>query len=64
MATATDNRRTLTVPEVASILGISVRHCYDVIREGQLPSLRLGSRVLVPADQLEKLLAGDELSEK
>jgi excisionase family DNA binding protein len=54
-----DGRRTISVPEAARLLGISARHGYDMAREGKLPSLRLGERVVVPVEQLEKLLAGE-----
>lgn len=30
---------------------------YDAIRRGDIPSVRLGRRILVPADALDRLLA-------
>jgi excisionase family DNA binding protein len=49
-------RRTLTVPEVASILGISRSSAFEAAKSGQLPTIRLGTRLLIPKAALEKLL--------
>ena len=48
----------LDVAEVARILKIGRRQCYQLVRSGELPSLRLGRRVVVPRVQLERLLEG------
>jgi excisionase family DNA binding protein len=50
-------RLTLTVPEAARLLGISRMTAYAAVREGALPSLRIGRRVLVPRAALDRLLA-------
>lgn len=52
-----EERRALDVPEVARRLGISRSFAYELVASGRLPSIRLGRRVLVPVDQLERLLA-------
>ena len=41
-------RQVMTVPEVAAALGISRGAAYDAIRRGELPSRRVGRRILVP----------------
>jgi excisionase family DNA binding protein len=51
-------RLTLTVEEVAATLGISLSHAYEAIRRGEIPSIRIGRRVLVPRAALERLLEG------
>jgi len=51
-------RRTLTVPEVAGILGISRSSAFSAAKAGQLPTIRLGKRVLVLKAAFEKLLEG------
>ena len=51
---------TLNVREVATRLGISQSHCYDLVREGKLPAIRLGARVVVPLSALGRFL--DETS--
>jgi excisionase family DNA binding protein len=55
----TDNRLVLTVSEAAAALGISRAHAYELVARGELPSLRLGRRIVVPRRGLERLLDGD-----
>ena len=50
-------RRTRTVEEAAQILGISRASAYSAAKTGELPTIRLGNRLLVPDAALEKLLA-------
>jgi excisionase family DNA binding protein len=49
-------RLTLTVEEAASLLGISRNLAYELVAEGQIPSIRLGRRVLVPRQALYRML--------
>jgi excisionase family DNA binding protein len=49
-------RRTVSVPESAQMLGISPNAAYEAIRRGELPHLRIGRRVVVPLAALAKLL--------
>jgi excisionase family DNA binding protein len=46
----------LSVPQAASILGISKDLAYDLTARGELPSLRFGRRVVVPTKLLLTLL--------
>lgn len=50
-------RLTFTVEEVASILGISRNSAYEAVRRGEIPTIRLGRRILIPRSRLEDLLA-------
>ena len=43
---------TLTVPEVGEALGISRAKAYDLVRSEGFPSIRIGTRILVPRDKL------------
>jgi excisionase family DNA binding protein len=58
------DRITLTVEEAGTRLGISRTLAYELVRRGEIPSIRLGRRVLVPIRSLERLVesASDELS--
>jgi excisionase family DNA binding protein len=58
VSVAGTERKTLTIAEASRVLGISERHAYDMVREGKLPALRLGNRIVVPVHQLERLLEG------
>jgi excisionase family DNA binding protein len=42
----------LSVPEVASVLGISRAGAYELVKEKGFPSLTIGSRILIPRDKL------------
>ena len=46
------SRTTITVEEAASLLGIGRSAAYEAARRGQLPTRRLGRRLLVPVPAL------------
>jgi excisionase family DNA binding protein len=50
------DRITLTVEEAGTRLGISRTLAYELVRRGEIPSIRLGRRVLVPIRALERLV--------
>ena len=48
----------MTVREAARLLHISRNTCYELVRRGELPAVKLGSRILrVPRRGLEQWLA-------
>ena len=47
---------TVSVTEAARVLGISRAFGYAFVARGELPSLRLGRRVVVPRRALEQLI--------
>jgi excisionase family DNA binding protein len=49
-------RLCITVPEAAKMLGISRNFAYQLVREGKIPSIRLGKRILIPKIALEEML--------
>ena len=50
------NRAVLTVDETAEVLGISRNSAYKAVAEGQIPSIRVGKRILVLLKPLTKML--------
>jgi excisionase family DNA binding protein len=52
--------RTVSVDEVAQVLGISRNHAFRCVGRGEIPSVRIGRRVLVPAAFLDRLLSVDD----
>ncbi len=54
-----DERLTLTVSEAAQLLGISRGTAYECVRAGELPSITLGRRVLIPGQRLDELVASE-----
>ncbi len=51
-----ETRVTLTVPEAARLLSISRSTAYSAAKAGQLPTIRLGRRLVVPTHALRELL--------
>ena len=56
----TDERLTVTVTEAADLLGISRGMAYECVRTGDIPSVRLRGRILIPRRKLEALLDGGD----
>lgn len=50
------DRPTITVEEAAPILGICRSTAYVLARSGELPTLRLGRRFVVPVAALRRML--------
>lgn len=54
----------LSVPEVASALGISRAGAYDLVRSDGFPVIRIGKRVVIPKENLvewiKKQVSGEE----
>lgn len=55
-ADSSPRRLTLTVAEAAKVLGIGRSSAYEAVKLGQLPSIRIGRRLLVPIAALERML--------
>ena len=51
-----DERLVITVEEAGRLLGISRSLAYQLVRQGDIPSLRLGRRIVVPRHALESKL--------
>ncbi|MFC2032692.1 helix-turn-helix domain-containing protein [Chloroflexota bacterium] len=47
---------TLTVTECAKHLGIGRNSAYEAVKKGEIPSIRVGKRLLVPVVALDRLL--------
>ncbi len=54
-----EGRVTLTIEEAASLLGLGRSACYEAARRGEIPTRRLGRRVLVPVPALLRWLGVD-----
>ncbi|MEO7572195.1 MAG: helix-turn-helix domain-containing protein [Acidimicrobiales bacterium] len=57
-------RTTITVEEAASLLGIGRSAAYEAARRGQLPTRRLGRRLLVPVPALLEWLGASAHRER
>jgi excisionase family DNA binding protein len=52
-------RATYTVSEAGQRLGISRATAYRAVKDGDLPSIRIGRRLVVPREAVEQMLAHD-----
>ena len=48
-----------TVEETASILRVGKNTVYAAVRKGEIPSIRIGDRILVPRIALQRMLNGE-----
>lgn len=53
-------RQTLTVAEAASLLRIGKNTAYAAVHNGEIPSLKIGGRLLIPTARLLKLIDPDD----
>jgi len=45
-------------PETGEALGLGKNATYDAAKNGQIPTIRVGKRILVPRVALDRLLSG------
>jgi excisionase family DNA binding protein len=57
-----DHRITLSIEETASLPGLRRTATYEAARRGQIPSRRLGRRVVVPVPALIEWLSSDAVA--
>jgi excisionase family DNA binding protein len=53
-----EKRLTMTIPEVAEMLGIGRNQAYEAAKTGQIPTIRIGKRLIVSRQALENKLLG------
>ncbi|MFC2027068.1 helix-turn-helix domain-containing protein [Chloroflexota bacterium] len=56
MKNMTEKQLVYTAAEVSHLLCIGKNLVYDGIRNGQIPSIKIGRRLLIPRQALEQLL--------
>jgi len=49
-------RKTLTITEAARALGIGRNAGYEAARRGEIPTIKIGHRILVPVAAFERML--------
>jgi len=50
-------RALISVSEAARVIGVSRSYAYELVASGQLISVRLGRRVLIPISAIDDLIA-------
>lgn len=57
------SKPTMSVDELATILGVGRRQAYDAVRQGTIPSIRLGKRILISTRIVESILSSEPASD-
>lgn len=60
MTVAASEKLTLTVDEAAAMLSISRSTAFAAVARGEIPSIRIGRRIVIPRARLEQMLAGED----
>ena len=51
-------RKTYTVEEAGEALGLSRNGAYDAVKRGDIISIRIGKRILIPRAALDRMIDG------
>jgi excisionase family DNA binding protein len=54
--------RTYKIEEAARILRIGRNQAYEAARRGEIPTIKIGKRLLVPCDALDRMLRGEKVA--
>lgn len=49
--------KVFTVDEAAKTLNIGLNSAYQAVKNGEIPSIKIGRRILIPVVALEKMLS-------
>jgi excisionase family DNA binding protein len=55
------NRDTYTIPEAGRRLGIGRNQALGPAKRGEIPTIKIGKRILVPRSAFDRLLDGTEV---
>jgi len=50
---------TYDMDEAARLLGVGRNSAYEAARSGQIPTIKIGRRILVPKAALDRMLSGE-----
>jgi excisionase family DNA binding protein len=51
-------RQTMSIDEAAKLLGIGRNNAYEAAHRGEIPTIRIGKRILVLREPLRRMLTG------
>ena len=57
-------RPTMTVEEMGRVLGIGRRQAYEAVNRGDIPSIRLGKRILISTRVIQDILNTGSIPEQ
>jgi excisionase family DNA binding protein len=53
-------RQTYNIEEAGRLLGVGRNQAYEAARIGQIPTIKIGKRLLVPRAAFDRMLSGKE----
>ena len=53
------NKPTMNVDELGIVLSVGRRQAYEAVKRGEIPSIRIGKRILISTRVIERILAGE-----
>jgi len=53
------DRKTYKIEEAGRLLGIGRNQAYEAARRGDIPTIKIGKRLLVPKAALDRMLSGE-----
>jgi excisionase family DNA binding protein len=53
-------RLTYDIPEAGRLLGVGRNQAYEAAKRGEIPTIKIGNRLLVPKAALRRLLGAGE----
>jgi hypothetical protein len=56
------SRPTITVPELADVFEIGRNQAYELVRRGDVESIRIGTRIVVPTPPLLRMLGAEPIA--
>ena len=64
MMTPAEEKLVYTVEQAGNLLGIGRSGAYEAVRRGDIPTIRIGRRILIPKVALDRMLthAGQDMS--
>lgn len=55
-----EERKTYNIEEAGRLLGVGRNQAYTAAKLGQLPTIKIGKRLLIPKAALDRMLAGED----
>ena len=54
-------RQVYSVVEAGQVLGLSKNSAYEAVRNGQIPAIRIGGKLIVPKQAVDRMLGAAEV---
>ena len=58
------NKKTISVVELSMQMGISLPKAYELVKQPSFPTIRVGTRILIPVDGFQEWLKKNSQTEE